>query len=150
MRPLNLEAKILEMTLAAFGAVACGGAATSGSGANVPTATEVATPATPHAAQSSCSAAGCGASLAKTDGNGEAATGDKSADNALATTPATTPAAADTSTAAPSPAADPPAATDTATKPKAKAKAHAKPGAPKAATKSADDDGCGAGSCGSK
>jgi hypothetical protein len=153
MRPSTLEARILEMTLAAFGAVACGGAAaSSGSGANVPRATEVTSPASPHAAQSSCSAAGCGAPLAKTDTNPQASPAEKPADNVLASTSATNgappaPASASPSSdavAAPSPASVLPA--------KAKAKPHAKAATKpaQATSKSADDDGCGAGSCGSK
>lgn len=134
MRPSNLQAKILEMTLAAFGTVACGGsAAPPASSPNVPRATEVASPASPHARESSCSAAGCGASANASNARTDPASETKPADNALASAPGDTP--------------KPVAATSAPAKPVATK--HATPrAAKKPASKSADDGGCGAGSCG--
>ncbi len=148
----RLETRILEMTLAALGAVACGAGtpAATKSANDVPRATEVARPTTAHAGDSSCSAAGCGA---KSDDSTSPATLAKAAeassttpDVAPATAPETPPSAAlastpSTSTSTPSAAAAP--STAPAPKPAAAKPKHAKKAA-------ADDDGCGAGSCSSR
>jgi hypothetical protein len=144
----RLETRILEMTLAALGAVACGaGAPAATKSANdVPRATEVARPTTAHAGDSSCSAAACGA---KTDDSNGPATLAKAAE-ASSTTPDVAPA-----TLAESPSAALASAPSTSTTSAAAAPSTApapKPAAarPKRAKKAAADDGCGAGSCSSR
>lgn len=144
----RLETRILEMTLAALGAVACGaGTPTTKSATDVPRATEVARPATAHAGDSSCSAAGCGA---KSDDSKGPETLAKAAE-ASSTTADVAPAA----TPEPPPSAAVASAPSTSTTSAAAAPSTApapKPVAakPKRAKKAADDDGCGAGSCSSR
>ena len=140
----ELRARIFEMTLAAFGASACAGGAQAVDPAKTPAAAEVSKPASSAHGEASCSAAGCGA---KADDSKATAKGDT---NAVAA-PAVQPAAE----------ASPPVAVKSETTAEVTQKldatsaaapvaaAPAKPKAKHAKKKSADDEGCGAGSCAS-
>jgi hypothetical protein len=138
----ELCARILEMTLAAFGASACAGATQATEPAKVPAAAEVSKPAASGHGESRCSAAGCGAKADDTPSTAPKAA-DADSTNAAAMEPdahAAPPVAVKSETTA-----DVTQQADTATGPAPKAK-HKKHGAKK---KSGDEEGCGAGSCAS-
>ena len=148
----ELRARILEMTLAAFGASAC--ATTQATDpAKVPSAAEV-TPENPAShGEASCSAAGCGAKADDTAPADTKSTDAKSAPATDAKDVAGASAIATPASATPQAAvdADPSKPAEAATDAPKPAHVKGKPGASKrpAKKKSADDDGCGAGSCAS-
>ena len=139
----ELRAKILEMTLAAFGASACA-STQAADPAKVPSAAEVTKQSPASHGEASCSAAGCGAKAedgapsAPSTSGANAAPASDAKDALGAATIAPPVAEKDEATASDQPASVLPAkAKPASSKPKHKKK------------KAANDEGCGAGSCAS-
>ncbi len=146
----ELRARIFEMTLAAFGASACAHTAQATDPSKVPAAAEVTKPSAAGHGEASCSAAGCGAQADDTAASGAktAASDTRAAETnapAMAAEPASPPMAAKTETAA----AVTQKAETASDGPAAAAPPKAKPRSKHVKKKSADDEGCGAGSCAS-